>query len=488
MINTNMINPGTVRSKKQLYPDYTAEIEEINKNGISVSLLYKIIHKHRGNSLYNKKLYERYQALLECVPIYSRKPRYNDNENVINNKIANDFFSEIVDFKTGYFAGKAIAYSYSQTDESEEQTGSKFEVEKASKVISDFVTRNNMFDVDMETTKFASIYGYAGRLFFIDLEGNERVMPVHGYETIILSNTNITEPIYAIRYYCSKDIDGNKIWKVEFYDNANIYYYQGNLADLKETGEVKPHMFNYCPLQGIPNNKELMGDAEKVLSLIDDYDKDVSDNSNEVEAFVHAILCFENIRIDDKEITKAQHSGALRYNNGTHNGKAYYLTKQINDAFTEHHLERLKNNIYRFSKTPNLSDETFSAASGVSLRFKLQGLETKCGMFEAKMVAAGTYMFKLLASSWNKRGYNVDYLQCIMDFSRNFPLDLENEAQTAVMLKSVGLPMREILGKLSIIDDVDYTMRLIEEEKNDIPHLEIDNKKKVNESELKIAE
>ena len=58
-----------------------------------------------------------------------------------------------------------------------------------------------MFDVDMETTKFASIYGYAGRLFFIDLEGNERVMPVHGYETIILSNTNITEPIYAIRYY-----------------------------------------------------------------------------------------------------------------------------------------------------------------------------------------------------------------------------------------------------------------------------------------------
>ena len=164
-----------------------------------------------------------------------------------------------------------------------------------------------------------------------------------------------------------------------------------------------------------------MGDAEKVLSLIDDYDKDVSDNSNEVEAFVHAILCFENIRIDDKEITKAQHSGALRYNNGTHNGKAYYLTKQINDAFTEHHLERLKNNIYRFSKTPNLSDETFSAASGVSLRFKLQGLETKCGMFEAKMVAAGTYMFKLLASSWNKRGYNVDYLQCIMDFSKKFP-------------------------------------------------------------------
>lgn len=31
MINTNMINPGTVRSKKQLYPDYTAEIEKLTR-------------------------------------------------------------------------------------------------------------------------------------------------------------------------------------------------------------------------------------------------------------------------------------------------------------------------------------------------------------------------------------------------------------------------------------------------------------------------
>ncbi|MEI3163010.1 MAG: hypothetical protein V8S74_06365 [Lachnospirales bacterium] len=70
--------------------------------------------------------------------------------------------------------------------------GGEVGIDRATKAITDFVTLNNMFGVDMETTKFASIYGYAGRLFYIDLDGNIRVMPVHGYETIILSSTDIS--------------------------------------------------------------------------------------------------------------------------------------------------------------------------------------------------------------------------------------------------------------------------------------------------------
>lgn len=146
-----------------------------------------------------------------------------------------------------------------------------------------------MYGVDMENTKLAAIYGYSGRLFYIDTDGNERVMPIHGYETIILSDTSISEPEYAIRYYKTTDINNAEIWIVEFYDNHDIYTYRGTLLSLTLVS-VKPHMFDYCPLQGIANNKECLGDAEKVLTLIDDYDKIVSDNSNELEAFVHAYM------------------------------------------------------------------------------------------------------------------------------------------------------------------------------------------------------
>ena len=452
------------RKKNQMYPDFTAFIDEIEQNGITPELLSKIIERHRPNSRYNEALFNRYNTMDGAVPIFKRKVRYEDEAKPINNKVNNDFFSEIVDFKTGYFAGEPISYGYSSTEEAEEVTGGIEAVDAATKALTDFVTRNNMYGVDMETTKYASIYGYAGRLFYIDPEGAERVMPVHGFETIILSNTDIAEPQYAIRYYKTYDINNVETWIVEFYDNTNIHTYKGFLSQLA-LDSVMPHMFDYCPLQGIANNKEMLGDAEKVLAAIDDYDKVLSDNSNEVEAFVHAYLIFEGLKIDEKTIREGQANGSFNFPaTGTQQGKAYFLTKNINDAFTEHHLQRLEDNIYRFSRTPNLSDETFGSASGVSLKFKLHGLETKCGMFEAKMLDAAQYMFRVLASAWGKKAIAFDPLQVTLEFKRNFPLDRLNEAQAAAAEIGAGLPKRYVFGKMAGVDDVDYLMELIAEE------------------------
>lgn len=455
------------RKQTELYPDYSAFITEIDQNGLTLELLYKIISRHKGNSHYNEELYKRYRGDDGAIPITKRVSRFKE-DNPINNKVSNDFFGEIIDFKTGYFAGKPISYSYSDTEESEETTGGAAAVDTATKALTDFTTRNNMHGVDMEVTKLASICGYAGRLFYIDPEGNERVMPVNPFETIILSDTDITEPKYAIRYFRTRSVNNKVSWVVEFYDSLYVTTYTGYLTQLEEI-DCRPHMFDFCPLQGIANNKELIGDAEKVLSLIDDYDKVLSDNSNEVEAFVHAYLIFENLPMNPQILKEGQKAGAFSFKStGTHEGKAYFLTKNINDAFTEHHLQRLEDNIYRFSKTPNLNDDTFGNASGVSLKFKLHGLETKCGMFETKMTDAAQYMFKVLASAWNKKRIPFDPLQIAMEFTRNFPLDLENEAQTAKILKELGLPDKFVFSQLSSIDDVDYIIGLIEAQKSHV--------------------
>ena len=238
---------------------------------------------------------------------------------------------------------------------------------------------------------------------------------------------------YAIRYYKSLDINQAEQWTAEFYDSKNITVFKGkSLIDLAEV-ETKPHLFDYCPLQGIANNKEHLGDAEKVLAQIDDYDKVVSDNSNEIEAFVHALLLV-NLNTDDETVNKAQKSGSLVVPPTGSNAPAdpvKWVTKQINDAFTEHHLQRLEDNIYRFSRTPNMGDESFGTASGVSLKFKLHGLETKCATFEANVTNAARYMWKVLCSAWVKKGIKVDPLQIVMEFHRNFPLDRLSEAQAA---------------------------------------------------------
>ena len=462
-----------MRNKFNLYPDFGAEIKEIEVNGISTGLINTIINKHASNASYNRSLYERYEVLEEGVPIFSRHPRFQENgePEPINNKINNDFFSEIIDFETGYFAGNPISYSYSKTEESEDDTGGNEAVEAAAKALSDFVTRNNMFEKDMEMTKHAACYGYVGRLFYHDEEGNERVMIVPGYETIILSKTDITEPQYAIRYYSVSDINGSAVLHVEFYDDKQIKFYEGQPGALTLI-EDKPNLYDFCPLQGIPKNGEKMGSAEKVLADIDAYDRTVSDNSNDIESFASAYIDYENIQANEDEIRKAQRSGAIKFTTGAAGGKVYYLTKDINDAFTEHHLERLEKNIYRFSKTPNLNDESFGNASGTALKFKLTALESKCGMFEAKVISAVAYMFKLLASSWRKKRISVEPLQCVMEFKRNFPLDILGESQAAQALINTGMPKEIAWDKsLSFIDDIDYVMQLVENEKDGIPPL-----------------
>lgn len=471
------------RQRKQKYPDYTALIDALDKGGITNELLIKIIEKHKDNAEHNKKLIERYEALEDGVPIFGRKPRFDDDNEAINHRINNDFFSEIVDFKTGYFAGNPIGYSYSDTEESVEDTADAGDSmaeadearDEASKAITDFVTRSNMFDIDMECTKFASICGYAGRLFYIDEDGDERVMVVPPNECIILSKTrDITQPTYGVRYYETKDIDDNTVVKAEFYDSEKIYYAEGGSVSALEIDKSKTqdNLFGMCPLQGIPNNLEMQGDAEKVLALIDAYDRAVSDTNNEVDSFANAYMVYENVQIDEKEGTKAQVSGAIQFFSPDGKGKVYFLTKDINDGFIEHHLDRLEENIYRFSKTPNLSDEAFGTASGISLKFKITGLETKCGMFEAKMISAGTYMFRLLAGAWAKKQLKIDPLQCVMSFKRNFPLDLLSEAQAVQSLIAAGLPKRVAFDiALSCVDDVEYVMQQIEEEKAGIPSL-----------------
>ena len=85
------------RNELQLYPNFTAEIEAIRQSGITKELLHKIIQKHRPNAIYNRSLYNRYRTVDGGVPIFDRQPHFEEETNPINNKVNNDFFSEITD-------------------------------------------------------------------------------------------------------------------------------------------------------------------------------------------------------------------------------------------------------------------------------------------------------------------------------------------------------------------------------------------------------
>lgn len=110
-----------------------------------------------------------------------------------------------------------------------------------------------------------------------------------------------------------------------------------------------------------------------------------------------------------------------------------YLTKDINDAIIENHLDRLEENILRFAKSINFSDESFGGnITGVAMKFKLIALENKCITIERKMTAALRYQYKLIFSAWatKNKAKAEDYLKVWFGFKRNLPANVLEEAQT----------------------------------------------------------
>lgn len=427
---------------------------------VTDEILHDLIEEHAPVRKRMIDLYNRYKANEEGVPIFSREvPDYEK----VNNRINNDFFSEIIDTKVGYMFGNPISYNVDIEAPN---------AEEADKAIKRFNLRNNVEDLDSETGKMAAICGMGARLLYIDKEGEERVMNVNPWECIFIADRSLDEPQYAMRYYpVTVQRDGRKEHRirVEWYDQKNITYFiedENGIFVLDDTEErnPQPHMFDFIPLIEFPNNAERQGDAEKVLPLIDAYDRTLSDVNSEIESFRLAYMVFYGMEPDEETIRKAQQTGAFGAGDPGE-GKIEFLTKQLDDAIIEHHLDRLEANIMRFSKSVNFTDEQFAGnLSGVAIRFKLMALENKSIMTERKFTAALRRQFKVLASAWRKKGILLDYENVWFQFKRNVPINLLDEAQTTAALRG-HVSERTRLGLLSFVDDVEWEIEQMEKEK-----------------------
>ncbi|MGV3267044.1 phage portal protein [Cytobacillus pseudoceanisediminis] len=437
------------------------------ERGADPKTIQEAIEEFKADLARRKKFYERYKASVQGVPILTRQPvDYEDFEtgkvmridSKVNNHLNNAFDAEIVDTKVGYMFGHPISYD---VDNKHENENGQLKTE-----LENFIIRNNVEDKDSEWGKKAAICGYAARLCYIDKDGKERILNVDPWETIIISGTDFTEPEFSIRFF---DLEANKL-QVEFYDGSHFYVLETGATGLRLI-DKKPHTFDYCPLFGLPNNEELMADAEKVFKLIDAYDRTLSDANNEIEQYRLAYLVLRGLGLDDEDINTLKKTGVFELMGK--DDSVSYLTKDINDTMIENHLNRLEQNILRFAKSVNFSDEAFgNNVSGVAMKYKLMALENKCITMERKMTAALRYQYKVLCSAWDKKGIcsKEDFLKIFTSFKRNIPVNLLEEAQTAVTLKAVTSE-KTALASLSIVDDVDYEIEQREREMDKIPPL-----------------
>ena len=415
-------------------------------------ILKDLINNHLQNDVPRlKQLYQFYKGnhtILERKMADPTKP---------NNKLVNNFYGQIVDDILGYFLGIPVIIQHNFDDDIQEQLDIIF-------------NENDKDDLFMEIGKEMSIKGKSAILVYQDENSRTRLAQIPAEEVIfIYDNSKPDELIYAIRVYELEQVQSSgevkRIRYAEVYDKYTITYYiedEGEYVLDNGRPNPVPHIFEDVPIVPFVNNKEEMGDFEKIITLVNDYDRVISDASNEQEAFRNAYLVLINMIADKELIERLKQEGILALDE---DGDARFLTKNIQTDALENHLNRLEENIYRFAQVPNLSDEKFAHnLSGVAIKFKLFSLENKCIIKERKMVKSIKKVLKLLAKPIKViTGKEIKLVDITIKFTRNVPANLLEVSQVVTNLNGL-VDKHTLLSLLPFVDDPDVVLELLQKE------------------------
>ena len=446
---------------------------------ISTTFLEELITNH------TKKIapkYKKYQKLYENKHKIANRPKKDENKP--NNKLSNDFFGQIIDNTVGYFLGNPIIMNYTEPKKDKALVEvdpvdvgvdlTQIEDTVVQDELDMIMVDNEKDDVFMEWGKEAMIKGLSHLLVYQNEESKTKFMRISPEDLIIVyKNSSTKEPKWKIRLYSIDTEDTDKTTHyAEVYDTTGYDIFKceegaGIGRGRKTTGytfvERKTHIYNRVPIATLYNNEECMSDLERVETLVNDYDKVLSDVSNEFEAFRNAYLMLKNMTVGADSTQKLREEGIIEV---MENGDVKFITKEIQTEALENHLNRLEKNIYKFSQVPDLSDESFAGnLSGVAIRFKLFGLETKCIIKERKMDRAIRELFRIITAPLIVlTGREVDVTNLKIEFSRNVPNNITEIVDTVTKLEG-KVDKETLLALLPFIDNPSDVLEKLEQDR-----------------------
>lgn len=394
------------------------------------------------------------------VKEYKKLQRYADGEHDIlyrpdkgpgkpNNKVASPYPSYIVDVATGYFAGKPVTYTASESD-----SGQELLLEYQS-----ILDKNDEQDQNFNLAKNSLTKKHCFEIVYAVKQGEgdsaqiEIELGIEEPENMIMIYNNglKEEPIGAVRRYIKSTLDHEQTEAIEVYTREKIIYFDFVNSGLTYTDE-EDHIFSdMVPVVEYKANDRRFGVFEKVLTLIDAYDISQSDTVNDIEYFADAYLYLIGmLGTQAEDVEEMKENRVLLLDK---EGSAGFLEKGSNNETQEALKKRLEEDIHRLSMVPNLQDEHFSGVStGIALKFKLWGLEQVGATLERKFKKGIRRRIELITTALNKLGGNFDPTDISMTFTRNIPADTKTEAEVVQILRGI-VSSKTLLSWLSKIDD-----------------------------------
>lgn len=313
-------------------------------------------------------------------------------KNLANNKLVHNFVRKLVDQKVGYLLGLPLTV---QTNNKEYQE-----------------LLNEIFDKQFMRTlknlgKEAVNKGKAWLHVYYNEEGQLSFKKIPSEEIIPLwKDAAHTELDAVIRVYELEAFEGKEkkiITKVEFWNKEGVRRYvleNGELIPDVEAGEFSGHFqvvtngqemdmnWERVPFVCFKYNDEEIPLVKYVKSLVDDYDKHVSDHSNNLEDLPNSIYVIRNY--DGTDLGEFRRNLSIfRAVKVTDEGGVDTLDLKIDSEAYKVHIEQLRKDIYEFGRGVDTQTERFGGdRSGVALRFLYADLDMDCNIIETEFQAS----------------------------------------------------------------------------------------------------
>ena len=229
--------------------------------------------------------------------------------------------------------------------------------------------------------------------------------------------------------------------------------------------EEVPHYFKTVPVNAYCNNTECMGDYERVIDMVLQYDRVVSDTANNLETFSDAYLVLSGISMNKEDIATMKENKVMILEG--ENANAEWLTKSALNMEIEEFKNRLKSDIHSMTSIPDVNDEKFISNSGEALKFRLFALENVTATKERHFKKGLMERLKLITEILNIMGTGMyDHTEIITNFQRNLPLNLTQITDMVAKLQGI-VSNQTLINLLPFVDDSAYELQLLENQNED---------------------
>lgn len=404
--------------------------------------LSRFIARHAAESTFRyKQLQDAYET---DFPIFHEKPK---PEWKPDNRIAVNFAKYIVDTMNGYFIGNPIKITVDGGEET---------IEKYIEFLDQY---NDQDDNNAELSKICSIYGKGYEMYYNDEEGNVGIIYLDPTEAFMIYDDSVLKrERYFVRLY--RDEDNVLHGSVSDQEKVRWFTIKGKIV---WNEQEQLHYFNGVPATEYRENKECQGIFEPVMSIINAFNKAISEKANDVDYFADAYLKIIGTLLDEDELKHIRSDRVINFDGDGESVIVDFLQKPNGDTTQENLLDRLQNLIFLIAMVANISDENFGTSSGIAMAYKLQGMSNLRKTKERKFTSGMNRRYKLIFSNPGNAMKKDDWVKLHYKFTPNVPANLLEESQIAQNLSGV-VSQETQLGVLSVVDNPKAEIERIDKE------------------------